>query len=447
MRKILLIQQYLGNNVETGPIFPIGLAYIATAIRSKTNWEIKVLDLNITEKPYETLNSIILEYKPDVIGISLRNIDNVDLEHFYYYYGNFINLIDCLSIQEAILVVGGAGFSIFADEIMQQNPSIDYGIVHEGEETFVELLQAIANSHDVSDISGLIYRNGNRIIHNKQRTPLDFSKSAIPDRSFFEMDAYNKPLCLGVQTKRGCSLKCSYCTYPFLSFHGERFRSINSIVDEIQLLVNEYKINEIIFCDDIFNVPKKHAEDIIREIIRRKITIRWSAWFDIANTDEEFIQLAIESGCYRFCFSVEGIINSSLQALRKNFTIEQIYKLLKIVEKKKYKDIDFRFSIFAVPPCQTILGMLRTLLFVYRTHVKHENIKCLVSWIRIYPFTPLYEEMKNSPTELLPYPSVKINKSALFWDEHAFSSNIIKFYQSVLSILNSIRRFKRKYIW
>lgn len=446
MKRILLIQQYLGDNVETGPVFPIGLAYIATAIK-KLNWDIKVLDMNIYDNPYMVLDQILPEFNPDVIGVSLRNIDNVDYDHFRYYYDDFCYLMKHLSHSQSTIIVGGAGFSIFAKEIMAQNKAIDYGILHEGEETFVELLSAIANGTNTSNIKGICYRKGDSIVSTEQRPPLDFSKSDIPDRSYFNMSSYDKPLCIGVQTKRGCSLKCSYCTYPFLSFHIERFRSAKSVVDEIQSLVENYDISEIIFCDDIFNVPRDHSIRIIQELNNRKISIRWSAWFDIANTDEELIDLAIESGCYRFCFSVEGAINPSLKALGKNFNTKQISDLLKIVEKPKYKNLDFRFSIFAVPPKQTLFGILKTINFVYRTHVKRANIKCLVSWIRVYPYTPIYESMNSKPQDLLPSPAKIFDKSSLFWGEHNFNVFTITIFHSIIKFLNYVRKFKRKHFW
>ena len=93
MNSILLVQQYLGKNNEVGPIFPIGLAYLATAIQH-TNWEIKVLDMNVCENPYETLSKTMESYVPTVVALSIRNIDNVDYEEFNYFYleiGKMVN--------------------------------------------------------------------------------------------------------------------------------------------------------------------------------------------------------------------------------------------------------------------------------------------------------------------------------------------------------------------
>ena len=443
MDKILLVQQYLGDNNEVGPVFPIGLAYIATAI-AQTDWNVRVLDMNIYDNPYETLSETLESYQPDVIGLSLRNIDNVDYENFNYFYQELNILIPRLKQYGALLIVGGAGFSIFAKEIMMQYREIDYGIIQEGEETIVELLNAIKTDTSFNKISGVYKWNDQQLSFGGQRKPMNFSKSSIPDRAFFEIEKYNKPLCMGVQTKRGCSLKCSYCTYPFINKNTERFRTPESVVEEIEILVNRYKVEEIIFCDDIFNVPLNHAKQIIESIIKRNIKVKWSAWFDVGSTDESFIRLAIKSGCYRFCFSTEGVVDSSLKLLHKNFNAKQADKLINICLSKEFKGIDFRFSLFALPPGQTYWGLLKTLYVVFKTHVLYINSKCLVSWIRILPNTELYSSIENKDVNLLPVTVTATNKDDLFYKFTSLNHLAITLYTYLLNKIIASRSIRKK---
>lgn len=241
MNKILLVQQYLGLNHEVGPVFPIGLAYIATNISTNTNWIVKAIDMNVCEEPYLSLNRTIESFNPDVVGLSVRNIDNVDYEDFNYFYKELEKIVCTIKKKCDTLLLGGAGFSIFAPEIMNHNKGINYGIIQEGEETIVELLQCLENKKRVDAIKGIYYWDCNNLHFTGERKPINFSKSIIPDRTYFDIEKYNKPLCMGVQTKRGCSLKCSYCTYPFLNKHTERYRNPSSVVDEIEQLVTKLK--------------------------------------------------------------------------------------------------------------------------------------------------------------------------------------------------------------
>lgn len=443
MNKILLVQQYLGSNQEVGPVFPIGLAYLATNI-ANTDWEVKVLDLNVYESPYDILELTIDSFFPDVVGLSIRNIDNVDFDNFNYFYKEIKTIIRAIKRTCNNLVVGGAGFSIFAQEIMIQNKEIDYGIVQEGEETIVELLQCIANNRNIATVKGLYYWDNGNLLFSGERRPINFSKSEIPNRSLFEIEKYNKPLCIGVQTKRGCSLKCSYCTYPYLNKHTERFRDPSSVVDEIYQLVNVMGIKEIIFCDDIFNNPLEHSIRIIKGIIDRNIQVRWSAWFDVGSTDLDFIRLAIKSGCYRFCFSIEGVVDSSLKLLQKNFTTKQADNLIKICfSSNEFKHIDFRFSLFAMPPGQTLYGMFKTLIIIYKIHVRNLNSKCLVSWIRILPNTDLYNSIISGSINLLPEEVTVKNKELLFYQDSRINRFLIYMYKHTIRLVLVLRRIKK----
>lgn len=446
MNKILLVQQYLGLNHEVGPVFPIGLAYIATNISSNTNWIVKAIDLNVCENPYLALNNAIDSFNPDVVGLSVRNIDNVDYEDFNYFYNELERVIGAIKQKCGTLLLGGAGFSIFAPEIMNYNKGINYGIVQEGEETIVELLKCIESDQSIDSVKGIYYWINNTLHFTGERQPVNFSKSMIPDRTYFEINKYNKPLCMGVQTKRGCSLKCSYCTYPFLNKHTERFRTPSSVVDEIEQLVTNYGIKEIIFCDDIFNNPLNHSIEIIKGIIDRDLNVKWSAWFDVGSTDIEFIRLAIKAGCYRFCFSAEGVIDSSLKRLQKNFSAKQALHLIESCLTDEFRDVDFRFSLFAMPPGQTIFGMLKTIYIVYKTHVVRVNSKCLVSWIRLLPNTPLNNTIGKSSEELLPIDITTQNKDNLFYKNPDINKYLVILYKYAIHGVLSLRSI-RKYIW
>lgn len=449
--KILFIQQYLGINNEVGPIFPIGLSYIITAVKEKTDYEIKAIDMNICQEPYKELISILEEYRPDVCGLSVRNIDNVDYDSYTFFLDEVKFLTGIIKRFCNCLITGGAGFSIFAEEIMKRNQDIDFGIGLEGEETFVELLNKLESQQTIETVKGVYYRKGSQIIYTGYRCPLDFTNSKVPIRDYFNVPVYGKPLCLGVQTKRGCPLKCSYCTYPFLNKDTLRLRKPVDIVDEIEGLINKYSIKEIIFCDDIFNAPEEHAETIIKEIINRKLTIKWSAWFDAGNTNENLLDIAIQSGCYRICFSVDGVIDPTLKALRKNFNEKKVWKVEKLCSKRKYRNIDFRYSLFALPPEQTFIGMLKTLKFIYMTHVVHLNSKCLTSWIRVFPNTEMQNLFKKSAEELLPTKVTDETKKELFYLGDKFSKSSIAIYMNAIRFMNTLREFhkllKRIFSW
>lgn len=436
--KILLVQQYLAKADNLFPVFPLGLAYIASAVE-KAGWKVDVLDLNICDSPYQTLANALANFKPDVVGISLRNIDNVDYNNFIYYYEELPETLRLIksSDNNVPIIIGGSGFSIFPKQIMDFHSEIDYGVFLEGEETIVDLLNHLDCPQKVK---GVYYRVKNKVQFTEKRDVLSFYNSPAPNRNFFQMDKYNYPLCVGVQSKRGCVLNCSYCTYIYLNGSEIRCRSAVSVVNEIETLKTKYNVSEIIFTDNVFNIPDSHARKIMNELLKRKLKIRWSAWFDAKYISQTFIDVAKESGCYRMCFSTDGIVNETLESLTKNINEDDIRNLLMLCQNNP--DIDFRFSLFALPPQQTMKGILKTISFVFKTHLLMKNSKCLVSWIRLYPNTELYKEL-NYSDNLLPKSMKKQSKHSLFLTNSNLPKSTIIIYRLILTFINQLRSFKK----
>ncbi|MCK5615290.1 cobalamin-dependent protein, partial [Candidatus Pacearchaeota archaeon] len=137
------------------PVYPLGLDYIVDTIA--TDHQVKIADMNDIED-YDSLGKIINDFSPDIIGISLRNIDNTDRRDPKGFIGSYRELAMALrNHSKAPLILGGSGFTIFPDEFMQALEA-DYGIIGEGERLPL-LLDAITNKEDISGIPGVITRD------------------------------------------------------------------------------------------------------------------------------------------------------------------------------------------------------------------------------------------------------------------------------------------------
>jgi len=395
--KILLVQCYLKGSYQ--PIFPLGLAYLAGNLPSH---DVMGLDLNLHEEPLSALKNALKDFKPDVVGISLRNIDNVILRDLISFYEDFKLIVRNTKeiASNAIVVVGGAGFSMFANDIMKQNRGIDFGVFQEGEESFPELLDNINNPQN---IKGIFYRSRKKIKFTGVRTLKDVNHLPLPRRDIFEVPKYCGPFKhtqhssykfgIGIQSKRGCPLNCTYCNYPFLSGSKRRLRNPTKVVDEIQEVYNIYKVDCFYFADTVFNAPLEHAEEICREIIKRKLKIKWAAYFDIRFLNEEFLVLAKRAGCESFEFSPDGVSKGALKGLNKGISKADIVNTIKIFKNnKELKKSEVIFYFFVNPPGETFWGLLQTIFFVKRISMalKGRGGACL-NWIKILPGTALYK--------------------------------------------------------
>jgi anaerobic magnesium-protoporphyrin IX monomethyl ester cyclase len=395
--KILLVQSYLGGSLKQ--VFPIGLSYLARSLKKHT---VKVLDLNLHSDPMRVLAATLSDYKPDVVGFSLRNVDSVIRLNLVDFMGDFEQTVRLTkeTLSRAIVVVGGAGFSVFAAEVMARNRGIDFGFYQEAEESLPELLDDIEHPEKVKGV--FFWENGELQFTGPRQRP-NFRSLPWPDRGPFELEKYRPQLedsadpmdgfKIGVQTKRGCALNCTYCNYPSLSGHSERLRNPGDVVDELAELAAKWSINNVFFVDTVINHPRRHAEELCRELIKRKLSLRWGAYFDIRFCDEDFLLLCQRAGCEWFEFSPDGYSNEALKGLRKGIRSSDIVKTVELFRTNpELKKAHVYFYFFVSPPGETLAGLIKTIFFVKRTMMHlHGRGGAYLNWIKVLPNTPMLD--------------------------------------------------------
>jgi len=146
--KVLLISA--NRLVSPYPVYPMGLDYVAGAL---SRHRVKILDMNLHSR--DSLFTVIDQFQPEVVGISMRNIDNNDAADPYGFMNEYKTLVNAVRNRtRAVLVVGGTGFSIFPEQIMAAL-SVDYGIVGEGER-MAGLLDALEKGEAVDTLPGVV---------------------------------------------------------------------------------------------------------------------------------------------------------------------------------------------------------------------------------------------------------------------------------------------------
>ena len=139
------------------PVLPLGLACVAEATK-KACHDIRVVNLMDQQDSQGVLKKAIEELRPEVIGISLRNIDDQCQENPKFFLDSVRKVIqECRSLSESPIVLGGPGYSIFPDTALEYLKA-DMGIQGEGERAFVSLLERLSQRSDITDIPGLFYR-------------------------------------------------------------------------------------------------------------------------------------------------------------------------------------------------------------------------------------------------------------------------------------------------
>jgi len=382
--RVLLVQSYLGDN--EAPVYPIGLASLAASLTPEH--AVSLFDPNVSEKPFEGIRERIVSFQPDVVGVSLRNIDSTNKRRVVDYFPLFQQVLSVVRKNSDVpLVVGGSGFSMFAQEIMEREAVIDLGLYLEGEETFKGLLQRLDAPESCPSV---YFRKEGKILFSGQGPLLSPAEVKLPRRDLIDPKLYRKNRdAMGVETKRGCPLNCVYCVYGFLNGKPYRLRDPEQVVEDIESLAKQGG-DRFTFVDSVFNLPREHAASICRLLVERKNRLRWSAWFSEKGMDRDFLQLAKAAGCDHVIFSPDGYRDDVLQRLGKVQSTQDIHRAFQVVSS--FPDVEVSYNFFKNPPGQNLRNFLGAALFCLRGKQKlGGRFHVELSSLRIEPHTRLYK--------------------------------------------------------
>src|SRR4030042_4471602 len=286
MSKILLISS--NTTTEPYPVYPLGLAVGASASMAQGH-HVRQFDWLAEGKSEDRLQSVISAFQPDFIGLSLRNIDNVDsfeMERSWYLAEARKLVLAVRKKTDSPIIAGGPAFSIMPEEILEYL-DIPFGIVGEGEKAFCRLIQSLENGSD----SSRIITDGDQLISGDEISSPFFSDDLV--RFYTEQSGM-----VSLQTKRGCPHRCIYCTYPALEGQQLRPRTPEAVIEDIRRLTDTFGVRTIAFTASVFNDASGHYLAIAEELLAKGIHIRWSAFFRPQGTGRKELHLLKRSGLY-----------------------------------------------------------------------------------------------------------------------------------------------------
>jgi radical SAM superfamily enzyme YgiQ (UPF0313 family) len=122
---------------------------------------------------------------------------------------------------------------------------------------------------------------------------------------------------------RGCPYKCGFC-FKTPSDKKYRVRNVESIVDEIEYLIENFRVKEIMFYDDI--MPKDYARRLSNEILDRNVKIKWQTPQRVNLVNDELLQLMAKAGCHILRFGVEQGDAEMMQFVEKKTNLNLVKK-------------------------------------------------------------------------------------------------------------------------
>lgn len=370
---------------EPYPVYPVGLAYVARTL-TEAGHAVSFWDALMSG---ETLAATIAATRPEVVAISVRNIDNVQSQHAQWFVADLIALCaDLRALTDAPIVLGGSGFGLFPEALLEVTGA-DFGLIGEAEESVVELVAAIGRGETPSGLPGLVWREGEAVRVNPGPTCAHF-ETRVPLHSEPLLQAYlraGSPI--GIQSQRGCVLRCCYCTYPVIEGRCMRHRQPEAIVAEVEELVAA-GVPYIFFVDSVFNVVPDHARGVCEAFARRGLQLPWGAFLRPSRIDEEQAALFSRAGMKHAEFGSDSLNDEVLWAYRKSFNFEEIERSHAVVSAT---GIHCSHFIIAGGPGETAATLEDTL---EKSRRLAQAVFFAMVGMRVYPGTTLWDEHVRS---------------------------------------------------
>ena len=378
--KVLLVS---ANTVqEPFPVYPLGLDYVAGAIADRH--EVRCLDLNCLAEE-GALEQAIQAFGPEVIGLSLRNVDNTDSRDpkgFMDAYRQLVGRVRRCSL--APVVLGGSGFTIFPDETMALLAA-DYGIVGEGER-LEALLRALAAGQNPTGLPGVLVGTGTGG-HGADAAPGPWTQAVArrfdPQAGHLGFYLQNGGM-LNLQTKRGCPFRCVYCSYPHIEGRTMR-RTPAEQVAAMALKLQAAGARYLFITDSAFNADIEHSLAVARAFRHQGLAIPWGAFFAPIALPDDYFRTMAACGLKHVEFGTESLNDAVLEAYGKPFRRRQVLAAHASAVAAGLHVA--HYFLFGGPgeteetladACAHIDKLERTVLFLF-------------GGMRIYPHTGLYE--------------------------------------------------------
>ncbi len=377
---------------------PIGLSYVASATR-RAGHEVRFVDLLTAADPQNLLRTALREFRPEVIGISVRNIDNVVHQRLHSHLGELAGFIAGIRAEcgrQVPIVLGGPAISILGAQALR-HVDADYAVRGEGEIAFPALLEALAAGRDPSAVAGVCTRDGENAIENPPTLLAAFGASGMQD--WIDWRPYQRQGgTFAIQTKRGCPMPCNYCSYPDIEGRKFRRRDPREVADEIDAVLRRLQPRAFEFVDSTFNLPETHALAICEELARRQLKTSYTTMgINPLSTSAGLFAAMRRAGFRSMMITPESGSDTMLRNLDKGFDMDDVRRTARLA---RASGVHSTWFFMLGGPGETRETVNETLRFVQDELRGKQFLSIFMTGIRMLPGTRLAAAQAAPGTDL-----------------------------------------------
>jgi len=392
---ILLIKSTGLTKENPGVTYPLGLMYLSAMVKHHSpSYKIRIIDLRVTKLSTHKLAEIVESFNPQIVGISAVTMEAINMHE--------VAAVAKDVIPDSIVITGGPHPTAFYKKILE-DPNIDYAVIGEGEETFLELLHTLEKGGDITRVNGIAYRKDNEVQLTPARKYIEnLDNLPMPDWDAIDIDLYSrfysmtnlgKRRYMAMFTSRSCPYRCIYCHNIFGK--GFRARSPENVIQEIDILYNKYRIKDFEILDDIFNFDKYRAEKICDLIFENNydITLSFPNGLRTDRLERVTLEKMRRAGTRYISVAVESASPRIQKLIKKNLHIEKVNEMIDIAVSLKIFTNGYFMLGF---PTETMEELNATVNFALksRLHTAHFFIVTPFEGTELY--TRFKELVKNN---------------------------------------------------
>lgn len=390
MIKILFIkaQNITKDNFSIVP--PLGLMYLASVLREKDNFEIKIVDTRLRKYGESEIRSEVKNFKPDIVGVSAISFESQSM--------HFIAKSVKKENKNIVVLCGGPHPSI-AYDIVLRDENIDYVVIGEGEANIYNIIKSISAGKKPYEVKGVAFRDNGTIYTNLPGSFVrDLDELPYPAWDLIDLNRYSVFKSMGttgrkkygiIVTSRGCPYRCIFCH----NMHGKvyRYRTPENVIEEIGMLKKYYDIRKLEIIDDIFNLLNERSKEILSLIIKNNINVEICFPNGLRGDliDKEFIDIMKRAGTSYVSIAIETASERLQRYIGKNLDLKKTKEVIEMLYEAGIYSNGFFMLGF---PTETREEMISTIRYAVDSKLTQ------AMFFRVIPFigTKMYESIDKS---------------------------------------------------